>query len=189
MTALQQNAHHCVTISACAIATARTSRKIDGAYQDVLKWARQLGSAQTFFDRLDRSGAGNDDMRTFVGTLRDHLREAGAPHDDGTHRCADAVEQYLDPRQLLEVYVERSQSKDHQKRRKDESGARERGAQSAAVHPSEIFRELRRQRPRAELRKSQTLEIIFFRNPLPGFHQISLHVANECDRSAKSERS
>src|SRR5262249_24040538 len=46
-----------------AIATARTSRKIDGAYQDVLKWARQLGGAQIFFDRLNRSGTGNDDMR------------------------------------------------------------------------------------------------------------------------------
>jgi hypothetical protein len=67
-----------------AIATSRTSRKIDGAYQDVLRWARQLGSAQSFFARLNRPGAGNDDMRTFVGTLRDHLREAGAPHDDET---------------------------------------------------------------------------------------------------------
>jgi hypothetical protein len=67
-----------------AIATSRTSRKIDGAYQDVLKWARQLGSAQSFFTRLSRSGAGNEDMRTFVGTLRDRLREASAPHDDET---------------------------------------------------------------------------------------------------------
>ena len=67
-----------------AIATARSSRKIDGAYQDVLRWARQPGSAQTFFDRLDRSGTGNDDMRTFVATLRDHLREAGSTHDDET---------------------------------------------------------------------------------------------------------
>lgn len=67
-----------------AIATARTSRKIDAAYQDVLRWARQLGSAKAFFDRLNRSGAGNDDMRTFVRTLRDHLRDAGANHDDET---------------------------------------------------------------------------------------------------------
>jgi hypothetical protein len=67
-----------------AIATARSSRKIDGAYQDALRWARQLGSAQTFFARLDRSGTGNDDMRTFVATFRDHLRDAGAPHDDQT---------------------------------------------------------------------------------------------------------
>jgi hypothetical protein len=65
-----------------AIATARSSRKIDGSYQDVLRWARQLGSAQTFFDRLNRSGTGNDDMRTFVATLRDHLRDAGASYDD-----------------------------------------------------------------------------------------------------------
>src|SRR5262249_10113914 len=67
-----------------AIAIARTSRKIDGAYQDVLKWARQLGAAQIFFDRLNRSGTGNDDMRAFVKALRDNLRDAGAPHDDET---------------------------------------------------------------------------------------------------------
>lgn len=65
-----------------AIATAATSRKIDGAYQDVLRWARQLGSSKTFFERLNRPGTGNDDMRTFVETLREHLREVGAVHDD-----------------------------------------------------------------------------------------------------------
>lgn len=70
--------------NALAIATAGTSRKIDGAYQDVLRWARQLGSAKAFFERLNRSGTANNDMRTFVGTLRDHLRDAGAAHDDET---------------------------------------------------------------------------------------------------------
>lgn len=67
-----------------AIATAGTSRKIDGAYQDVLRWARQLGSANAFFERLKRSGTASNDMRTFVGTLRDHLRDARAAHDDET---------------------------------------------------------------------------------------------------------
>ena len=67
-----------------AIATSSTSRKIDGAYQDVLRWARQLGSAKAFFERLKRLGTANNDMRTFVGTLRDHLRDAGAPYDDET---------------------------------------------------------------------------------------------------------
>jgi hypothetical protein len=67
-----------------AIATARGSRKIDGAYQDVLRWARQLGTASTFFNRLGRPGTGNEHMRTFVATLRDHLRDAGASYDDET---------------------------------------------------------------------------------------------------------
>ncbi|WP_143102886.1 ATP-binding protein [Rhizobium sp. NFR07] len=67
-----------------AIATARASRKVHGAYQDVLRWARQMGSALEFFGRLNRTGAGNDDMRAFVRTLRDHLREAGADHGDET---------------------------------------------------------------------------------------------------------
>ncbi len=78
-----------------AIATAATSRKIDGAYQDVLRWARQLGSSKTFFERLNRPGTGNDDMRTFVETLREHLREAGAANKD------DAVWRVLARLQIL----------------------------------------------------------------------------------------
>lgn len=65
-----------------AIATARRSRKIDGAYQDVLTWARQLGNAATFFTCIDRPGSANEDMRTFVRTFRAHLHETGAPNDD-----------------------------------------------------------------------------------------------------------
>jgi hypothetical protein len=65
-----------------AIATARTSRKIDGAYQDVLTWARQLGDAVTFFSRINRPGSANDDMRAFVATFRLHLQNSGVPVDD-----------------------------------------------------------------------------------------------------------
>lgn len=67
-----------------AIATSRTSRQIDGPYQDVLRWARQVGSATLFFDRLNRSGTSSEPMRSFVATLRGHLNSAGADHDDGT---------------------------------------------------------------------------------------------------------
>lgn len=67
-----------------AIATARTSRKIDGAYQDVLTWARQLTDAETFMARIARPGSANDDMRTFVRTFKAHLRGAGSPDDDET---------------------------------------------------------------------------------------------------------
>lgn len=67
-----------------AIATARTSRKIDGAYQDVLTWARQLGDAPTFMSRIDRPGSANDDMRTFVRTFKTHLHDAGSGDDDQT---------------------------------------------------------------------------------------------------------
>lgn len=65
-----------------AIAIAKTSRKIDGAYQEVLTWARQLGAAKTFVNRINRPGSANDDMRTFVSTFRSNLHEAGAPNDD-----------------------------------------------------------------------------------------------------------
>jgi hypothetical protein len=66
------------------IAISRTSQKIDGAYQDVLTWARQLGDAATFMNRINRTGSANDDMRGFVKTFRSHLRDAGAVHDDET---------------------------------------------------------------------------------------------------------
>ena len=65
-----------------AIATARTSRKIDGAFQDVLTWARQLGNATTFTARIHRPGSANDDMHMFVETFRTHLHEAGVPNND-----------------------------------------------------------------------------------------------------------
>ena len=67
-----------------AIATARTSQKIDGAYQDVLTWARQLTDAATFMARIARPGSANDDMRTFVRTFKAHLRDAGSRDDDET---------------------------------------------------------------------------------------------------------
>ena len=67
-----------------AVATAKTSAKISGPYQDVLTWARQLGSATTFVERINRAGSANDNMRTFVRTFRTRLEEANAPHDDQT---------------------------------------------------------------------------------------------------------
>jgi hypothetical protein len=67
-----------------AIAIARTSRKIEGAYQDVLTWARRLGSAETFVARIDRHGASNPDMRRFVDTFKSNLRDAGADDDNET---------------------------------------------------------------------------------------------------------
>lgn len=67
-----------------AIATAKISRKIAGPYQDVLTWARHLGSAATFIDRINRPGSSSADKQSFVQTFRTRLEEAGAPHDDDT---------------------------------------------------------------------------------------------------------
>jgi hypothetical protein len=67
-----------------AIATAKTSRKIDGAYQDVLTWARRLRSATVFFEHIGRKGSASDDMRAFVDTIRNHLNQFGVPSDEDT---------------------------------------------------------------------------------------------------------
>lgn len=67
-----------------AVAIERTSFKITGPYQDVLRWAREVGSASTFIDRIDRKNVGNDDMRTFVATVRMHLAAAGCSNDNDT---------------------------------------------------------------------------------------------------------
>lgn len=67
-----------------AIAISKTSHKIDGPYQDVLTWARELGDGATFMNRINRPGSANDAMRTFVNTFRSHLREEGVAHDDGS---------------------------------------------------------------------------------------------------------
>jgi hypothetical protein len=67
-----------------AIAIARTSRKIDGSYQDVLTWAREIADSSTFFARLARRGSANEEMRTFAQTFRTNLELAGAAADDET---------------------------------------------------------------------------------------------------------
>lgn len=67
-----------------AIATSKGSRKIDGAYQDALMLARQMGDATTFAAQIDLGGVANDDMRAFVRTFRSHLTDEGAPEDDTT---------------------------------------------------------------------------------------------------------
>jgi hypothetical protein len=64
------------------IATQRTSRKISGAYQDVLKWARTMDNAAAFFTRLDARGIASEDMRDFVVTTRKHLVAGGVADDD-----------------------------------------------------------------------------------------------------------
>lgn len=67
-----------------AIATAKRTSKIDGAYQDVLTLARQIGDAATFAAQIDLAGVANHDMRAFVKTFRSHLRDEGSPDDNDT---------------------------------------------------------------------------------------------------------
>ncbi|MGB8129139.1 MAG: hypothetical protein WCG81_05060 [Candidatus Angelobacter sp.] len=67
-----------------AIAIAQTSHRIDGPYQTILTWARQLGDAATFMSRIQRPGSASAPMRTFVQTFRTHLQEFGAAYDDET---------------------------------------------------------------------------------------------------------
>ena len=67
-----------------AIATTKGSRKIDGAYQDVLTLARQIGDAVTFNAQIELTGVANDDMRTFVKTFKSHLRDEGSSDDNET---------------------------------------------------------------------------------------------------------
>lgn len=64
------------------VATQRTSRKISGAYQDVLGWARSAEAAYEFFTRLGAKGVANDDMRAFVATTRAHLVAGGVADED-----------------------------------------------------------------------------------------------------------
>jgi energy-coupling factor transporter ATP-binding protein EcfA2 len=65
-----------------AVATERTSTKIERSYQEVLSWARELGAPETFFSRLNQKQVANSDMRKFVENFRANLKLAGSPHDD-----------------------------------------------------------------------------------------------------------
>lgn len=99
-----------------AVATERTSFKITGAYQDVLRWARGVESASVFFQRLNRRRVANDDMRTFVETLRTNLGEASCATDDETvwqllRRFQILIFDYDAPgSQSLDLAVERSRT-------------------------------------------------------------------------------
>lgn len=78
-----------------AIAISRSSRKIDGVYQDVLTWARQFGDARTFMKRIEQPRSGNDAMRAFVRTFSSNLTQAGRTSD------AETVSQLLSRLQIL----------------------------------------------------------------------------------------
>lgn len=67
-----------------AVAVARSSSNVEGPYQDVLTWARRIGSCGVFFRRIEQRGVANDNMRTFVRTFKRNLREAGIADDDET---------------------------------------------------------------------------------------------------------
>lgn len=67
-----------------AVAIASSSHKIDGAYQQVLGWARQMHSSTAFFAQIERRHVASEDMRQFVVTFRDNLVKAGASSDDET---------------------------------------------------------------------------------------------------------
>jgi hypothetical protein len=71
-------------LRALAIATAQSSRQIDGAYQEVLLWARHSETADAFFRKLNRPGASNENMRTFVTTLQANVAHFGASSDENS---------------------------------------------------------------------------------------------------------
>ena len=64
----------------------RAPLNVQGAFQDVLTWARQLDSADTFTDRIERPHSANDDMRRFVDAFKAHLGHASAATDSETIR-------------------------------------------------------------------------------------------------------
>lgn len=84
------------------IATQRTSRKISGAYQDVLKWAAAAENSEQFFARLNAKGVANPDMREFVETSSGHFVAAGVANED------DAVWRILRRLLILEFDFESS---------------------------------------------------------------------------------
>lgn len=64
-----------------AVATGKPSGPM-GSYQELLSRVRSHASAASFFRHLDRPGSFNQDQRTFVKTLRTHLKTFGADDSD-----------------------------------------------------------------------------------------------------------
>jgi hypothetical protein len=67
-----------------AVAIARTSTRIERDCQQVLQWARQLESGESFAAHMKLSGFASNGMREFVEAFRHHLAAAGAPSNDET---------------------------------------------------------------------------------------------------------
>jgi hypothetical protein len=67
-----------------AVAIARTTTRIEHAYQEVLHWARQTPNSATFAANIARENFASKNMRNFVGVFRENLALAGAPTDDET---------------------------------------------------------------------------------------------------------
>ena len=73
----------CMTMTVeMAVAASRSSRNIDGAYQDVLAMARQTPCGQAFASHIGMPGVGNPTMRQFVKTFKANLASHNAPCDD-----------------------------------------------------------------------------------------------------------
>ena len=70
--------------NAMAVATAKATGHITGTYPDLLNRARAHTSARAFMRHLNTPKLYSDDMRTFVATLRGHLKGHGAKDDDET---------------------------------------------------------------------------------------------------------
>src|SRR5581483_14646 len=86
-----------------------------------------------------------------------HDSRSRADSHDGR---ADAVEHRLHPAKTVESDIRRGQRPDHQERRKNEGGTRNRRADDAAAHVAEVHRELRGERSRSELREGEALDVI-----------------------------
>ena len=69
-----------------AIALARTSAQIDGAYQDVLTWARAMTDPDAFIARCTEkdNGSANKSTRLFIEVFKEFLNDNGESNDNGT---------------------------------------------------------------------------------------------------------
>lgn len=67
-----------------AVAIAKTTTRIEHDCQEVLHWARELGSAQSFMSNLALKGFASEGARSFIAVLRGNLAKIGAASDDET---------------------------------------------------------------------------------------------------------
>jgi hypothetical protein len=67
-----------------AVAVAKTTTRIEQDCQEVLHWAREIGSADTFISNIELKGFGSEGMRSLVAVVRQNLKNIGAPSDNET---------------------------------------------------------------------------------------------------------
>src|ERR1700722_1357514 len=148
-----------------------------------------------------------DEQQGYFGLKNDRHREPGerdAPlqpilhaelrkavtgvKDQGDHGWAHAVEDRGDGFEIAEIDVKRPKRGNHHEIRKDEGPAADPGPPETPAKIADVNADLNRKRPRQRLADRDGFAHLLFREPAAFADQFALHLSDERNRPAKTDR-